>query len=243
MKHKPSLGTQFFFTTPLLPCSYLAGRLERRLMTELVGRTAAALNDALSLAGYRRSHRIAYTPACPDCSDCIAVRIVAGEFVMSPSLRRVWKRNDDVKAATAAATATNEHFALFATYLNSRHGKGDMARMDFHDYRELVEDTPLDTFIVEFREPGGRLIGACLTDRIVNGLSAVYSFFDPALSRRSLGSYMILSLLEQARTEGLAHVYLGYWVAGSPKMAYKARFRPLEAHTPEGWRRFAEPRR
>ncbi|HJN23217.1 MAG TPA: arginyltransferase [Rhodospirillales bacterium] len=241
MKHKPSFGTQFFFTTPPLPCPYLAGRIERRVMTELVGRAAADLHDALSLAGYRRSHRIAYTPACPDCSGCVAVRAVAGEFAISPSLRRVWKRNDDIKAEIAAATATNEQFALFTAYLNSRHGDGEMAKMDFHDYRELVEDTPVDTFIVEFRKPGGRLAGVCLADRIVKGLSAVYSFFDPALRRRSLGSYMILSLLEQAKTEGLAHVYLGYWVASSSKMAYKARFRPLEAHTPEGWRRHADP--
>ncbi len=243
MKHKPILGSRFFFATMPLPCPYLPGRLERRVVTELVGRDAAALHNALALAGFRRSHSIAYAPACPGCAACIAVRVVAGEFKPSRSQRRVWNLNADIVAAEVPATATNEQFALFAAYLQSRHQGGEMASMDFLDYRALVEDTAVRTSMIEFREPEaeGRLVGACLTDRIEDGLSAVYSVYDPERSRRSLGTYMILWLIERARELGLRYVYLGFFVAECSKMSYKANFQPLEAHTPEGWRAFGGP--
>lgn len=242
MKHDPIHDTRFFFSTSPMPCPYLPGRMERRVVTELVGRGATSLHNALSLAGFRRSHDIAYAPACSDCTACVAVRIVADEFQLSPSLRRIKKLNARVSAKEAPPVATGEQFALFTAYQNSRHGDGDMARMDFADYRMLVEDTPLDTALVEFRDDGESLVAALLVDRIEDGLSAVYSFFDPTLPRRSLGTYMVLWLAEKARHLRLGHVYLGYWIDDCPKMSYKARFRPLEVYGTGGWKPFTPER-
>lgn len=235
MKHNPIHNNRFFFTTSPLPCPYLTERLERRVVTELVGRNAPTLHDHLSLAGYRRSHTIAYAPACPDCDACVAVRVLAGRFKPSRSQRRVWKLNDDIHTVELSADATDEQFEMFSAYQKSRHGDGDMARMDYFDYQALVEETTVKTSIIEFRTPTQDLVAACIMDRISNGLSAVYSFFDPSLNKRSLGSHMILWLLERAKELGLDHVYLGYWIANCPKMSYKAAFQPLEGFTPQGW--------
>ena len=235
MDHKALYNTQFFFATPTLPCPYLPGRVERRVVTELTGRHAGPLHDRLSRAGFRRSHRIAYVPACPDCAECRAVRIVADGFTFSRSQRRVWKLNADIVAGEPPLAATDEQYGVFSAYVTSRHGDGDMARMDFLDYRSLVEDSPVDTVLVEFRDARRRLVAGCVMDRVDDGLSAVYSYFDPALRRRSLGVYMVLWLAEQAKIRGLPHVYLGYWIADCAKMSYKAAFLPLEVYSPEGW--------
>lgn len=236
MRHSTLYGNRFFFATAPMACPYLPDRVERRVVTELVGRDATHMHDVLSAAGYRRSHGIAYAPACPGCSACVAVRIVAPTFKPSRGQRRVWNMNSAVIANEASPTATEEQYALFATYQNSRHGDGDMAKMSMVDYQTLVEDTPVETTVVEFRDPDGSLVAACLTDRVGNGLSAVYSYFDGDHNRRSLGTYMILWLVERARDLGLDHVYLGFWVAGCSKMSYKTAFQPLEGFTPAGWR-------
>lgn len=240
MKHKPIQDTKFFFATAPVPCPYLPGRMERRVVTELVGRDAVALHDALSLAGFRRSHAIVYAPACIGCEACVPVRIDVARFRPSRIHRRVWAKNADLFVSECEAMATPEQFRLFAAYQRTRHEAGDMAKMDFADYQALIEDTPIDTAVVEFRDGGGRLVGACLTDRIAGGLSAVYSFFDPDLDARSLGTLMILWLVERAGELGLGYVYLGFWIDGCKKMSYKARFRPLEARTAEGWRPLEE---
>lgn len=236
MKHQPTAGTRFFFATAPFPCPYLPGRMERRLVAELGGRDSVAFHDTLSLAGFRRSHRFAYAPVCRDCSACVTVRIVAPDFIPSRTQRRIWQRNQDLTAHEAPARATTEQFLLFQAYQDRRHNGGEMARMDEFDYQALVEDTPVDTMIVEFRDGTGALVGACIADRLADGVSAVYSFFDPDAPRRSLGTYVILWLVDHARAMGLRNVYLGFWIADSPKMAYKTRFNPIEACTPEGWR-------
>ena len=236
MKHQPYLDTRFFFSTSPLPCPYLPDRTERRIVTELIGRKAAKMHDQLSEGGFRRSHSIAYAPACPHCNACIPVRIRADEFQPSRSQKRVWNKNRSLVVEEVDSVATAEQYQLFANYQKSRHGDGDMSRMVFFDYQALVEDTPVETAVVEFRDTDGLLVAACLTDRMENGLSAVYSFFDSSMSRLSLGTFMILWMIERARELGLAHVYLGFWIADSPKMAYKAQFAPLEIRTPEGWR-------
>lgn len=235
MKHDAFLGTRFFFATGLMPCPYLPGRLERRIVTELSGRDAAVLHDLLSVAGFRRSHDIAYAPACPNCSACKAVRVVAGDYRPNRSMRRVLNANADLRARDVRPVATDEQFALFAAYQAARHASGEMARMDAADYSALVEDSPVDTRLVEFRNGDDALLGCCLVDRLGDGLSAVYSFFDPALGRRSLGSLMILWAIRETRSLGLAYTYLGFWVAECSKMSYKSRFQPLEVHTPDGW--------
>jgi arginine-tRNA-protein transferase len=219
-----------------MPCPYLKDRAERRVVTELAAADAERAYETLSRAGFRRSHGFAYAPACPECNSCVPVRVRAPEFKRSRSQRRVWNLNADLLAETLTPVATTEQFALFTAYQTSRHGDGDMARMEFFDYQALVEDTPVPTDIIEFREPEGRLLGVSLLDRLADGYSAVYSVFDPKEYRRSLGRYMILWSIEEARKLGLPYVYLGFWIAESSKMAYKSSFRPLEAHDACGWR-------
>jgi arginine-tRNA-protein transferase len=214
----------------------VAGRTERKVVTEIAGLDADQMHDRLSRAGFRRSHNIAYAPVCPGCQSCIPIRIRCVGFAPDRSQKRILRANAGVEAFDVPARATAEQFQLFQRYQHARHGDGDMATMSFYDYRAMVEDTPIDTVIAEFRDPDDQLVGACLTDRLGDGLSAVYSFFDPALHRRSLGTYAILWLVERARAFGLPHVYLGYWVPESPKMAYKARFAASEILTGGVWR-------
>lgn len=236
MKHKPVPGTRFFFATAPIPCPYLPGRMERRLVAELTGTDAGEFHDALSHAGFRRSHRFAYVPVCRDCTACATVRILADDFRASRTQRRLLARNDDLIGRSTPPRATHEQYALFQAYQASRHTGGEMARMDFFDYQALVEDTPVDTSLIEFRDGAGTLAAACVADRLADGFSAVYSFFDPEMTRRSLGTFVILWLVQRARALALPHVYLGFWVADCAKMSYKASFQPLEAYTPEGWR-------
>lgn len=236
MDHIPLKRPHFFFTTAPLPCPYVSGRLERKIVTELTGPEAEILHEALSRAGFRRSHSIAYTPACPGCNACVPVRIVVDDFKPGRSMRKVLKHNEGLVAQQVAPRASTEQYRLFSAYQDSRHGGGDMALMGLYDYRSMVEDSPIDTFLVEFRDGAGRLKAVVLTDRMSDGLSAVYSFYDPDLPQASLGTFVILWLVSEARRLGLPYVYLGYWIAESNKMAYKARFAPLEAFGPGGWR-------
>lgn len=241
MRHDAASKTHFFFTTTPLPCPYLAERVERRMVTELMGMDATKLNDKLSLAGFRRSHTIAYAPVCDGCSACVSVRVPVRDFEPNRTQRRILNRNVDLIAKECAPIATREQFELFQFYIQKRHADGDMALMGHADYRALVEETPVHSNLIEFRTSDGELLAGCLTDKLSDGLSAVYSYFDPDDTRRSLGTYVVLWLIERARELGLDHVYLGYWVQGSRKMDYKRNFRPLEAYTPDGWKRLSSP--
>jgi arginine-tRNA-protein transferase len=167
------------------------------------------------------------------------VRIVAQDFLLSRSQRRIARRSADLARAAVPAEATREQFALLRTYLDSRHSGGGMSDMGLFDYVAMVEETPVNTHIVEYRRPDGTLIAAALSDVLRDGLSMVYSFFHPGEDARSLGTYMILDHVEAARARGLPYVYLGYWVRNSEKMDYKSRFSPLEALGPNGWERLA----
>jgi leucyl-tRNA---protein transferase len=228
---------KLFMVTSELPCPYLPGRFERKLVTELTGAGAQDQYELLSRAGFRRSHSIAYRPACTGCSACVPVRIVVAEFQLAGSLARIRRRNSDLTLSITLPRATREQYALFGLYLDHRHGDGEMAGMDFRDYRAMVEDTAVDSRMLELRDASDTLLAACLADWSSDGVSAVYSFFAPEAARRSLGSEMILRLIDVARNENLPYVYLGYWIQNSRKMAYKSRFRPLEAFGPKGWQR------
>ena len=234
---------RFFVTSPS-PCPYLPGRSERKVFTELKGPHAAELNDALSRIGFRRSQTVAYRPSCVDCSACISVRVIADEFRPSGTQRRELKRNGDLVASLCRPWSTVEQFELLQRYLGERHPGGGMTSMDEVDFADMVEHTPVDSWLVEYREPTvdgtpGRLVGACLTDRQGDGLSMIYSFYEPDHGERSgLGNYIILDHIRRAADEGLPYVYLGYWVEGSVRMQYKIRYRPLERLTRAGWVRF-----
>ncbi|NQU57645.1 MAG: arginyltransferase [Rhodospirillales bacterium] len=242
MRHSPLLaptsGTHYFFTTAPLPCPYFADRVERRVITELAGRDGQALHETLTRAGYRRSHGVAYAPACPGCNDCVAVRIRADQFKFSRTQRKIMARNSDLEAMEAPPVANEEQFALFTTYQISRHSGGDMEGMDFTDYRSLVEENTIETSLIEFRHQD-RLIAVIIIDKLIDGFSAVYSFFDTDMeNRRSLGTYMILWLAQRARTLELRYVYLGFWIDGCRKMSYKTSFLPLEMYSSKGWKGF-----
>jgi len=229
-----------FLVTTEMPCPYLAGHVERKVVTDLSGPGAVENYEILSRAGFRRSHSIAYRPACPGCSACIAVRVVVEDFAPGPSLRRIERRNGDLTATLRLTRGTPEQFALFTRYLGGRHQDGEMVGMSLHEYVAMVEDSPLHSNLVELRDGRGRLVGCCLVDWTRDGVSAVYSFYDVDQPRRSLGSYLILWLIGEVARRGLPYAYLGYWVAGSRKMAYKSRFRPLEGYGRNGWQRLAD---
>ena len=229
-----------FFATPPVACPYVAGRAERKLIVEL-GNEDADFYDDLSRAGFRRSHHFAYRPACRGCASCVPVRIVVDRFAHTRSTRRVWGVNRDLGGQVVAARATPEQFRLFWSYQRQRHGDSEMAGMSYADYRAMVEDSPVRTAIAEFRDAAGRLRAASLIDLLDDGLSAVYSFYDPQQERRSLGTWSILWLVEECRRRARPYVYLGYWIADSPKMAYKARFTGLERLVPGGWVDFPRP--
>jgi arginine-tRNA-protein transferase len=224
-----------FFTAGAVACPYVAGRAERKLIVELAGAAAADFYDELSRAGFRRSQGFAYRPACPQCHACVPVRIAVNDFAHSRSTRRVRNANRTLSGRLVAARATPEHYQLFVGYQRSRHRDSDMAAMSYADYRSMVEDTPLRTVIAEFRDAAGTLIAATLLDRLDDGVSAVYSFYDPGYEKRSLGTWSILWLVEECRRQGLPYVYLGYWIGESPKMAYKARFPAIERLSGTGW--------
>jgi arginyl-tRNA--protein-N-Asp/Glu arginylyltransferase len=236
---------RFFVTSPA-PCPYLAGKTERKVFTELKGPHADDLNDALGRIGFRRSQTVAYRPSCLDCRACVSVRVVAGEFAPSATQKRNMKRNRDLVVTECRPWATSEQFELLQRYLGARHPGGGMAAMDEIDYADMVEHTSVSSFIIEYREPSvggrpGRLVGACLTDRQGDGLSMIYSFYDPEHEARTgLGNYIILDHIRRAARDGLPYVYLGYWVEGSQRMQYKVRYRPLERLSPRGWQRMSD---
>ena len=216
------------------------------MFTELSGPHAAELNDALGRIGFRRSQGVAYRPSCAGCAACVSVRVVTHDFVPNATQRKLLRRNEDLEVSACRPWATDEQFQLMRRYLGARHPGGGMAGMDEEDYADMVEHSPVNSHVIEYRTPPvdgvrGRLVGACLTDRQADGLSMIYSFFDadgddPATARPGLGNYIIMDHILRARDSGLPYVYLGYWVKGSARMAYKTRYRPLEMLGPSGWR-------
>jgi arginine-tRNA-protein transferase len=225
-----------FFITAAAPCPYLPGRVERKVFTHLVGPDARALNTQLSQGGFRRSQNIAYRPACEHCTACVSVRVPVNTFDPGRSFRRVLRANSDLESAVIRPQATQEHFSLFRAYIDARHGEGGMAEMTVLDFSAMVDDAFVDNRLIEYRHRDSRqLLAAVLIDILGDGVSMIYSFFDPDHRVRSLGTYMILDTITRARRLGLPYLYLGYWVRGSHKMDYKARFLPQERLTSQGW--------
>ncbi len=193
------------------------------------------LNNVLSRQGFRRSQNVLYRPSCETCVACMSARIRVSDFEPSRSQRRVARRNADICRLATSAWATEEQHDLFRLYLDSRHHDGGMADMDIFEFAAMIEETPVRTRVMEYRLPDQQLLGICLTDILDDGLSLVYSFYDPALEHRSLGTHIILDHIELARSANLPFVYLGYWVPGSRKMDYKGRFGALEIYKGGVW--------
>ena len=242
MRHTLPIAPQFYVTAPQ-PCPYLEGRMERKLFTALQGEGAEALNDTLSKQGFRRSQNVLYRPSCSDCSACLSARIDVAAFRPSRSHRRTLKRNSGLVRRATSPWATEEQYTLFRRYLDSRHSEGGMADMDVFEFAAMIEETPVRSRVIEYSErETGELIAVCLSDMLDDGMSMVYSFYAPDRVRDSLGTYVILDHVQMAREAGLPYVYLGYWVPGSPKMGYKARFSGLEVYAKGSWQRMRDPR-
>jgi leucyl-tRNA---protein transferase len=245
MRHTLPIAPQFYVTAPQ-PCPYLAGRMERKLFTALQGEYAVKLNDALSKQGFRRSQNVLYRPSCAECSACLSARIRVADFRPTKSQKRALRRNARLRREATSPWATEDQYALFRAYLDSRHAEGGMADMDIFEFAAMIEETPIRSRVVEYSEGHGgdrHLAAVCLTDVLDDGLSMVYSFYDPDLAQDSLGTYVILDHIEIAREAGLPYVYLGYWVPGSPKMGYKAKFPALEVYAGGVWQDIGDPSR
>ncbi|MEJ6395113.1 arginyltransferase [Gymnodinialimonas sp. 2305UL16-5] len=242
MRHTLPIAPQFYVTAPQ-GCPYLDGRRERKLFTALQGDQSEKLNNALSKQGFRRSQNVLYRPSCTDCAACLSARIRVADFEPTRSQRRIGKRNDGLIRQPRSAWATEEQYSLFRTYLDARHADGGMADMDVFEFAAMIEETPVRTRVIEYRDPniGDALTAVCLTDILDDGLSLVYSFFDPDRAKASLGTYVILDHIALAREAGLPYVYLGYWVPGSAKMGYKAGFSALEVFVGGEWQHMRDP--
>lgn len=246
MRHTLPIAPQFYVTAPQ-PCPYLDGRMERKLFTALQGDRAERLNDTLSKQGFRRSQNVLYRPSCAECSACLSARIRVADFQPSRSQSRALKRNAELRREATSPWATEDQYALFRRYLDSRHADGGMADMDIFEFAAMIEETPVRSRVIEYSLPDPArprrrvLTAVCLTDVLDDGLSMVYSFYDPDLAAKSLGTYIILDHIRIAQEAGLPYVYLGYWVPGSRKMGYKANFSALEIYKHGSWQPIGDP--
>ncbi len=243
MHHTLPLTPQFYVTAPQT-CPYLPNRKERKLFTALQGEHAGRLNDTLNNQGFRRSQNVLYRPCCVDCNACLSVRVRVKDFKASKTQKRIHKKNAPLRREVLSAWATEEQYALFKRYLKKRHAEGGMLDMDIFEFAAMVEETPIRTRVVEYWDDTGeqpKLKAACLTDMLEDGLSMVYSFYDPESSRNSLGTYIILDHVRMTQQANLPYLYLGYWVSGSPRMEYKSRFSALEVYLGNAWKDLEKP--
>lgn len=223
-----------FYATPEHPCSYLPGRTARTLFADPTVRLNSEIYSRLSLYGFRRSGRHIYRPSCPACDACIPVRIPVQGFRARRRQRRSWRRNDDLRVVPREPQFDPEHFELYRRYISARHPGGGMDNPDPSQYLDFLTAPWSETVFYEFRA-GAELMAVAVTDHLEHGLSAVYTFFDPDRPRRGLGTHAILWQIEECRRLGLPWLYLGYWIAESPKMAYKMQFQPLEQFREGRW--------
>lgn len=228
------------YLTPDHACSYLRDRMARTLFVDPSARLGTRTYQSLVEQGFRRSGGHVYRPACRTCSACVPVRVPVARFVPNRSQRRTWQRNhEEIRLCVMPARFERPQFDLYQRYLQHRHPEGEMAGDASEDsYRRfLVDDWGGATRFIEMRLDE-RLVGVAVTDLLELGLSAVYTFFDPSYAERSLGTYAILAQIDLARSMALDFLYLGYWIRESPKMAYKDRFRPIQAWNGETWVQF-----
>ncbi|HYW93943.1 MAG TPA: arginyltransferase [Gammaproteobacteria bacterium] len=222
---------------PEHPCGYLRGRLARNVYCDPREHPDATLHAELSEQGFRRSGPYLYRPHCDGCRACVATRIPVADFRPDRSQRRTWRRNRDLRVRFLAPGFREEHYRLYAMYTAARHPGGGMDESSREQYRFFIRSEWSDTALWEFRL-GSQLLAVAVVDAMAEGLSAMYTFFDPHRRRRGLGIYAILYQIEEARRRGLPWLYLGFWIAGHAKMGYKTDFRPVELRTGQGWVRY-----
>lgn len=226
------------FQTLPHPCGYFAGRTAQNLVIDPSAPHLPRMYAHALTRGYRRAGGHVYHPQCPQCRACVPARIPVAQFKPDRSQRRCLARNQDLSMAIVTARYGHEYFALYQRYLEVRHPGGGMDDPDPQDFSRFLYTEWSPTSFIELRNADGALLAVAVTDIATTGLSAVYTFFEPAEHARGLGTYAILRQIELARERNLSHLYLGYWIASHPKMDYKARFRPLELLGPDGWKPF-----
>ena len=237
MRHTIPQNPQFYVTAPQ-DCPYLDNQVERKLFTALYGINSKRLNNSLSKQGFRRSQNVLYRPSCANCTACMSARISSKEFKPSKSQKRIMLKNSDIVRVVNPPLATDAQFDLFKQYITARHPNGGMSDMDADDFTAMIEETNVESKLIEYyAKKNGELelISFSLVDILDDGISMVYSVFNPDFKEKSLGTYMILDHNTLALEMGLQYVYLGYWVKGSTKMDYKKRFSPLEVFTNDKW--------
>ena len=237
MRHTPPNHPQFYVTAPQ-DCPYLENNVERKLFTALYGSNSKRLNNSLSKQGFRRSQNVLYRPSCSNCNACMSARIPSEELKLSKSQKRILSKNEDIVRVINPPLATDPQYELFKNYINKRHANGGMSDMDAEDFASMIEETNVESKLIEYyAKKNGELelISFSLVDILDDGISMVYSVFNPDFKDRSLGTYMILDHNTLTLDMDLQYVYLGYWVQGSSKMDYKKRFSSLEVFTNDKW--------
>jgi len=229
-----SLSELKFYATPSHQCSYLADREAVTLFVDPAARIDKKTNTALSEFGFRRSGTHIYRPHCNECNACIPLRIPVQDFAQSRSQKRIWKRNRELEVTQVAPHFSEESYNLYHTYISQRHADGDMYPPQEDQFRSFLVECRPETVFFEFRAKN-QLIAVAVVDLLDDGLSSVYTYFDPLKSRQSPGLYAILWQLEYASSLDLQYVYLGYWIKQSRKMNYKISFRPIELHMKDHW--------
>jgi arginyl-tRNA--protein-N-Asp/Glu arginylyltransferase len=217
------------------PCSYVPGRTATTLFVDPRWPLDNRRFGSFMQLGWRRSGDLVYRPHCRDCNACVPVRIPAARFLPDRGQRRVWRRNRNLRVVERPPVYDEAHFALYLRYQAARHPGGGMDDPDPNKYMEFLTGRHTETLFYELRD-GDRLLGVAVTDHLPDGLSAVYTFYDPSQMASSPGIYAVMWQVHRAQELNLPYVYLGYWISESPKMAYKANFRPLEAFQDGSWR-------